>query len=234
MNLRTSENDALSALNSARLVVQLAQKQGVVGHNASYYREPLHHVGAILADAALQAGLNYRTVVKVRVDRIVQDFPEAATLSGTFRAIASIGASEFLRWRHHAKVARFIGLAELLRNESVDDFYQLRQWLQNPACRDKLRAIHGVGPKTVDYLCCLVGLDFIAVDRHIRTFASDAGVTGVDYEFLRIVVSYAADLLGVSRRHFDASIWTYVSNQKAAAHARTTFQAPFEGAIAVG
>jgi hypothetical protein len=232
MNFPKSESDALSALRSARLVVQLAQEKGVVRHNP-FYREPLCHVGAILADAVLQAGLNYRTVVKVRVDRIVQKFPEAVTLSGTFNTTDSIGVADFLCWRHQTKVSRFVGLAELLRNENVDDFYQLRVWLQNSGRRDKLRAIHGVGPKTVDYLCGLVGLDFIAVDRHIRKFASDAGVTAVDYEFLQSVVSYAADLLGVSRRHFDASIWSYVSNQKTPSHGRTTCQLPFDGALAV-
>jgi hypothetical protein len=232
MSFPKSECDVLSALSSARLVVQLAQEKGVVRHNLSY-REPLYHVGAILADAALQAGLNYRTVVRVRIDRIIQDFPEAATLSGMFNAIDSIGVAEFLRWNHHTKVSRFVCLAELLRNESIDDFHQWRTWLQNPACREKLRAIHGVGPKTVDYLCGLVGLDFIAVDRHIRAFASDAGVTAADYDFLQTVISYAADLLGVSRRHFDASIWTYVSNQKAGPQGRTTLQLPFDGSIAV-
>jgi hypothetical protein len=232
MSIPKSESDVLNALSSARLVMQLAEEKGVVRLNPSY-REPLYHVGAILADAALQAGLNYRTVVKVRIDRIVQDFPEAATLSGMFAAIASIGVAEFLRWHHHTKVSRFVCLAELLRNESIDDFYQLRTWLQNPACREKLRAIHGVGPKTVDYLCGLVGLDFIAVDRHIRAFASDAGVTAEDYDFLQIVISYAADLLGVSRRHFDASIWTYVSNQKAGVDRRGTLELPIDGSIAV-
>ena len=232
MSFPNSDSNVLSALSSARLVVQLAQEKGVVSHNHSH-REPLQHVGAILADAALQAGLNYRTVVKVRIDRIVQDFPEAATLSGMFSAIASIGVADFLRWHHHTKVSRFVCLAELLRNEGIDDFHQLRAWLQTPACREKLRAIHGVGPKTVDYLCGLVGLDFIAVDRHIRTFASDAGVTAADYDFLQIVVSYAADLLGVSRRHFDASIWTYVSNQKAGAQGRITLQLPFDRSIVV-
>ena len=168
MSFPKSESDALSALSSARLVAQLAQEKGIVRRYPSY-REPLYHVGAILADAALRAGLNSRTVVKVRIDRIVENFPEAATLSGMFNAIASIGVAEFLRWHHHTKVARFVCLAELLRDESIDDYYQLRAWLQNPACRGKLRAIHGVGPKTVDYLCGLVGLDFIAVDRHIQS-----------------------------------------------------------------
>ncbi|HZP77203.1 MAG TPA: hypothetical protein VFB45_13755 [Pseudolabrys sp.] len=232
MNFSKAESDVLSALSSARLVVQLAQEKGVVRDNHSY-REPLYHVGAILADAALQAGLNYRTVVKVRIDRIVRDFPEAATLSGMFNAIASIGVAEFLRWHHHTKVSRFVCLAELLRNESIDDFHQLRTWLQKPTCREKLRAIHGVGPKTVDYLCGLVGLDFIAVDRHIKAFASDAGVTAGDYDFLQTVISYAADLLGVSRRHFDMSIWTYVSNRKAWPTEQTNLQLPFDGSPAV-
>src|SRR5580704_10162695 len=103
MSIPKSEGDVLNALSSARLVAQLAQERGVVRHNLSY-REPLYHVGAILADAALQAGLNYRTVVKVRIDRIIQDFPGAATLSGMFKAIASIGVAEFLRWHHQTKV----------------------------------------------------------------------------------------------------------------------------------
>jgi hypothetical protein len=232
MGLPKSESDVLSALSSARLVVQLAQEKGVVRHNLAY-REPLYHIGAILADAALQAGLNYRTVVKIRIDRIVQDFPEAATLSGMFKAIASIGVADFLQWHHHTKMSRFVCLAELLRDQNIDGFHELRIWLQNPTCREKLRAIHGVGPKTVDYLCGLVGLDFIAVDRHIRAFASDAGVTAGDYEFLQIVISYAADLLGVSRRHFDASIWTYMSSQRAGSRGRATLQLPFDGFVAV-
>lgn len=231
MSVTKSESAALSALSSARLVAKLAQEKGVVRDNPTY-REPLYHVGAILADATLQAGLNYRTVVKVRVDRIVRDFPEATTLSGVFNAIASIGVADFLRWHHHTKMSRFVCLTELLRSESIDDFHQLRTWLQTPESREKLRSIHGIGPKTVDYLCGLVGLDFIAVDRHIRAFASDAGVTASDYDFLQIVVSYAADLLGVSRRHFDASIWSYVSNRRASLQVGTTLQLPFDEAIA--
>ena len=49
MSLPKSESDVLSALSSARLVVQLAQEKGVVRHNLAY-REPLCHIGAILAD----------------------------------------------------------------------------------------------------------------------------------------------------------------------------------------
>ncbi|MEJ0023255.1 MAG: hypothetical protein WDN76_07345 [Alphaproteobacteria bacterium] len=45
-------------------------------------------------------------------------------------------------------------------------------------------AINGVGPKTYDYLACLVGVDCIAVDRHIKAFASAAGVSANSYETL--------------------------------------------------
>jgi hypothetical protein len=231
MNVSRSESDTLSALTSARLVARLAEEKGVV-HGNPLYREPLYHVGAILADASLQAGLNYKTVVKVRVDRIIAQFPGAATLTGTFQAIAAEGITNFLSWHHHAKVERFVGLAELLRDEEIDDFNQLRSWLQNATCRVKLRAIHGIGPKTVDYLCGLVGLDYVAVDRHIKTFANDAGVLTADYDVLQTVMSYAADLLGVSRRHFDASIWNYVATQKTSA-LQTRGQLSFDGVAAV-
>ncbi|WP_315765251.1 MULTISPECIES: hypothetical protein [unclassified Bradyrhizobium] len=228
-----SEDDVLSVLKAARSIAQRAQEMGIV-HLSSEHREPVYHVGAVLADAALQAGLNYRSVVKTRVDRIVQEFPEAATLSGLFKAIGSVGVNEFLRWQHHTKVSRFISLAELLRDEGVDDFGQLRAWLEIPACREQLRAIRGVGPKTVDYICGLVGLEFIAVDRHIRAFASDAGVNVANYEFIQIAVAYAADLLGVSRRHFDASIWIYVSDRKAGRQQQCAFQRPLGEVVAAG
>src|SRR3982074_638203 len=67
MSFPKSESDVLSALSSARLVVQLAQEKGVVSHNPSY-REPLYHVGAILADAALQAGLSVSCIVLLTLD----------------------------------------------------------------------------------------------------------------------------------------------------------------------
>jgi endonuclease III len=88
---------------------------------------------------------------------------------------------------------------------------ELKLWLNRSDARDHLLSLHGIGPKTYDYLCCLVGIDCIAVDRHVRTFANEAGVAITDYDQLKSVVSYAADLLGMSRRDFDAWIWRTVS-----------------------
>jgi len=217
MKTTRTEKDILDALDHARLVVVHAEQKGIV-HGDLMFREPVNHIGAVLADAALQAGLNYNSVVRVRVDRIHRLFPEAATLSGVFASVKRIGVADFLLWYHPTKVARFIRLTELLREQGLEDVPDLRTWLQNPNSRPKLLAIKGIGPKTADYLGGLVGLDYIAVDRHIRTFASDAGVDVADYDSLQVIVSYAADLLGVSRRDFDASIWNYVSGRQALAN----------------
>jgi endonuclease III len=78
-----------------------------------------------------------------------------------------------------------------------------------------IRQVRGVGPKTVDYMACLVGVDCIAVDRHIRGFAELAGLEDDSYDYLREVFGFAADLLSISRREFDASIWRYQSEQTA-------------------
>lgn len=67
--------------------------------------------------------------------------------------------------------------------------------------------IKGVGPKTVDYMACLAGVEPIQVDRHVRSFALSLGITNLDYQFLQKVFCYAADFLGVPRREFDEWIW---------------------------
>jgi hypothetical protein len=168
-------------------------------------------MGAALADSVLQAGVSYRTVVSTRIKRIHLYFPEAATLSGLCSVIERRGAADFLSWKHPTKVNRFMSLTQLLTTESVETTFDLRHWLSRESARSLLLHLHGFGPKTFDYLCGLVGLDCIAVDRHIKTFASEAGVAVTDYDGLRTIISYAADLLDMRRRDFDAWVWQLVS-----------------------
>jgi hypothetical protein len=91
--------------------------------------------------------------------------------------------------------------------QGIETSVELRGWLCLSSARQHLLSLNGIGPKTYDYLCCLVGIDCIAIDRHVKTFAKEAGVPVSDYEYLKSVVSYAADLLGMRRRDFDAWIW---------------------------
>lgn len=207
-----SSQTTRETLASARLVANYAQSLGVATM-APGYRTVLSHLGAVLADCVLQAGVNYRTVVRARVERIIEFYPETATLPGTTALIERGAVSDFLMWKHSVKIDRFIRLVKLLEDYQIEDTNKLQVWLAAENCRDRLLNIAGIGPKTVDYLCCLVGIDCIAVDRHVRVFARAAGVEVTDYDELKLVVSYAADLLGVSRRNFDSWIWRSLSRE---------------------
>jgi len=204
----------LSELGFARRIADYADRLGACS-SPSVRRTESDHIGAVLADAILQAGMNYRTVVRLRVERIRSDFPEAATLPGLLALVHERGAAHFLLWSHPVKVSRFLSLTQLLAVQDICTTIELKRWLCQSGSREHLLSLRGIGPKTHDYLCCLVGLDCIAVDRHVRAFAGEAGVAISDYERLRSVVSYAADLLGMSRRDFDGWIWRTVSARTA-------------------
>jgi hypothetical protein len=172
------------------------------------------HMGAMLADAVLQAGLNYRTVVQPRVRRILMAYPEARTVSGLCSLISSHGASAILDWRNWEKPRRFEELTTYLHKARVDTEDDLKGWLLLPKNCYDIQSIKGIGPKTVDYLKNLTGFSTIAVDRHVRRFVTLAGIRRNEYEEIRKVVSYAADLLSVSRCNLDHAIWSYLSGSE--------------------
>lgn len=196
----------VEALVLARQIASYARSRGF-DEVADHCRPASNHLGAALADSILQAGLNYDTVVRARVERIVKLFPQAACMSGIVAIIRQGATSDFLMWKHPTKIGRFIDLALLLQENGVTEAAELRHWLQKKSSRGKLLGISGVGPKTVDYLACLVGVDCIPIDRHVRMFAQDAGVRVENYDSLKLAFSYAADLLEISRRNFDRWIW---------------------------
>lgn len=200
----------LEQLASARRIADHADRLGIQ-RSPVVPRTACEHLGAALADAILQAGVRYSTVVHVRIERIQTQFPETKTLAGLMALIERGEAANFLLWNHPTKVTRFVVLAEFLAQQDIETTVDLKDWLCEDHARMRLLGLHGIGPKTHDYLCCLVGIDCIAVDRHIKSFASEAGVALRDYDGLKTVVSYAADLLGMSRRDFDTWIWRTTS-----------------------
>ena len=170
-------------------------------------------MGAVLADSVLQAGLNYAKVVKPRIVSILRTFPHATTMNLLIGVIEQEGSPKFLQWEHWEKVSRFDNLVAFMAEAKIDSTSDLNTALRDKSFRMDIRHVRGVGPKTVDYMACLVGVDCIAVDRHIRGFAELAGLEDDSYDYLREVFSFAADLLSISRREFDASIWRYQSEQ---------------------
>lgn len=204
--------DTMNPIWFAQRVATHAVSLGAM--NAPRYRRPcITHLGAMMADAILQPGLNYRTVVCPRIERIIKKFPETSTLIGVYEIIESDRLSDFLSWTHSEKLVRFCKLASYFDEKKVDTVESLCRQIGSKYFRAGLLNIRGIGPKTVDYISCLSGIDTIAVDRHIIKFAHESGVDLYDYEDLRTIFSYAADLLDIPRRNFDSWIWSTVSSR---------------------
>ena len=199
--------DRLELLKAARKVADFASHQGVPS-SYGIRRSTYEHAGALLADSVLQAGLNYRSVVLPRVDRILRKFPDADCISALIIVVKNGHSRHLLDWQHPIKVERFEQLVSFFQKANVETTEDIRSLLKSDKLCTDLQSLNGIGPKTVDYMACLVGIESIAVDRHVRTFAAKAGINNDEYSFLKYVFCFAADLLSISRREFDAWIWT--------------------------
>lgn len=206
MNPSGAKGTALEILLAARRIANHAKDEGALWEQKAP-RAVCEHLGAILADSVLQAGLNYATVVRPRVLKILRTYPNLNTVSSLSKLIQERDTGTFLSWRHHEKVTRFEMLVAFLEERGIEDVLDLRVNLGSEEFCDSVQRIKGIGPKTVDYMACLVGIDSIAVDRHVRTFARQVGVENSDYHFLRGSFCCAADLLVLPRREFDAWLW---------------------------
>ena len=210
-------------------MADLARDEGVWA-NPVARRGTYSHAGALIADAILQAGLNYRSVVRPRVERILNEYPETNRVSALTSHIDQGQTALYLNWKHPTKVERFEKMVRFLHAEHVDTHEDLRNSLRSEQFCLKLLSLHGVGHKTVDYMACLVGIESIAVDRHIRSYAARAGVQNAQYIFLKNAFCFAADLLSISRREFDAWVWSR-ETQDANAQLTLHFENPHSRAI---
>lgn len=171
------------------------------------------HIGALFADVILQAGLNYNSVVKPRVKRILIDYPEAYTLTRFKDLVDSKGLCNVIDWNHHVKLERFDSLVAFCMLNNIDTCVQLKEFLLITSNQKALLDLKGIGPKTVDYLMKLLSFDTIAVDRHIYSFVEMAEIDASGYDVTKRVVEYAADFLQIPRVEIDYSIWKYMSTK---------------------
>jgi hypothetical protein len=204
---------AINTIKSARKVADYAQSQGI--SNFHYNTRPIYvHMGAIIADSVLQSGLQYTTVVKPRIDMILSIHYDKKTTKDLIVFIENNTINYFLNWSHNIKIERFKNLVLFLYKNNINTSEDLKKHLSDNFFCNQLQQLSGIGPKTVDYMKCLVGIDSIAVDRHIKTFAKQAGIEHADYDFLHDVFCSAADLLSISRRNFDSWVWNMLSTSK--------------------
>jgi hypothetical protein len=168
--------------------------------------ENSNHIGAMLAESALQAGLDYEAVVVPRVKQFLLKYGAASTVSGLLQALRAARAETVLGIKNSRKCRTLVELADLLSAEGVETADDFRTWLQQPESRSKLLAVYGVGVKTAAYLRLLAGLPAIAIDIHLRRAAADVGVVRSDDELERLYTA-AAQAEAIPLPEVDGSLW---------------------------
>jgi hypothetical protein len=185
----------------------------IMGEIAPSARTGYMHMGATLTDTVLQAGLNYRSVVFPRVQRILSLYPEATTTSRFLDLLQTVDPFELLQWSHPEKISRLLHITNFFREKSVETEWDLSQWLSSSEACNNLLAVKGIGPKTVDYLKILVGLPAVAVDRHVKTLCLSLGFEFKQYSEFRNVICIAAEILAIAPQVLDGIIWEYLSSR---------------------
>ena len=170
-----------------------------------------HHIGATIADAVLQANMRYETHVRPRIARIRMMFPGAATISGLKKMLTERTANDFLDWQGIDRATRFQSIVDLFDSENIETEDDLRDWLLDNRNLLKLRMIHGIGPKTIDYFKILTGIQTCAIDRRLLDFLKQAGIQVSGYDEAKEIINLSADIMAVPRAYLDQSIWEYMS-----------------------
>lgn len=170
------------------------------------------HIGALFTDVILQAGINYKHVVSPRVNKLLSEYPSAYSVNRFSAILQKRSIESILDWHDDEKQLRMVRIIEFCKIHNIQFSYQLKEFLlDNKENSRQFMQIKGIGKKTYDYLLKLLGNECVAVDRHIYKFVSDAGILYDDYSQVKSIVEYAADIMNVSRRSLDYSIWYYMS-----------------------
>jgi hypothetical protein len=166
-----------------------------------------NHVGAVLADVALQAGVNYETVVRPRITRILTNYSQFMTTSLLVHLLTRISVRDFLSWQHKEKVQRFRDLMMLVVRQEIQTVDDLGSWLTLLSAEKDLLSLRGIGPKSVDYMKILCGHETCAIDRHLKKAIEMAGVYTSSYEYMRWLLQQASRIVGISPRYLDTVLW---------------------------
>jgi endonuclease III len=168
------------------------------------------HMGAIIAEVVLQAGLNYRNVVKPRVDHIIKNYPLHSTINSMLMLIELKDVTEILNWQGKEKIDRFINLLVFCEKHKIDNTIDFKNWIVFEENEQELLALKGIGPKTVDYLKLLLGIQSIPIDRHLFNFARLSGVKSKKYSDVSLLYKNVSKMLNVDCTILDSVIWNFM------------------------
>lgn len=175
-----------------------------------------NNMGATIIDGILQAGLNYKNVVKPRVDKFKNEHRDIKTTTQFYNLISTKDLSELIKMKGQ-KIDRIHTLVKFLKNEKIeteDDFYN---WLSDKDNLLALSNLKGIKSKTIDYLKILTGhKETVAVDIRLLNFIklSCPDLDNITYEFAKELLMKTAKKLRVEPATLDFSIWTYMTPER--------------------
>ena len=175
---------------------------------------PYRHMGATITDAMLQAGTTWETVVKPRVLKLRDNYPEAKTTTGFLNLLGRICLRELLEWNDPEKPDRILAVTRFFIKEGIETEADLKTWLENDANIFGLKEIRGIGNKTADYFKILSGIPTSAIDRHLIEFLNraDVDIDRISYSEAKEIINKAAEQMGINKSILDHSIWKYMSS----------------------
>lgn len=211
-------------LNARKLADFIANLQyfEISSIESEYY----DHMGALLVDITLQSGLNYNSVVKPRVERILLHYCDANTTTKFNILVQEAGIGNLIQWKNDVKINRLKRVIEFALEHEIDTCTELKKFLLYPKNQSKFLQLNGIGKKTLDYTLKLLNFDTVAVDRHIYSFVKMANIKTADYTYTKKIVEYAADFLDISRSSMDYSIWKYMSEKPKKTQLKTQLVLP--------
>lgn len=210
--LAEAQDEAVAA-HDVELLLEHIKRLGIVPVETS---GSWAHMGAVIANASLQAGIGYKSVVLPRVFALKEAWPDADTTSGVARRLLEGTLPLVLSWKGRKKLAVFEALTAAFLEIEIETVDDLHSAFKNPetsrVLTDRLNSIKGVKSKTVDYLAILVGIkDRVAIDSQLRAFAAAAGLETVDYARLAVAYAAASAVIGCTPAALDSAVWKHMS-----------------------
>lgn len=170
------------------------------------------HIGAMIAESALQPGSRYKSVVRPCIERIVKLYPQGKTSKGFVRLLEEGSPKYFLNWTEDDKPRRVLAVAKFLHEMGIETPGELRLLLGDPECIKGLKKIRGLGNKHIDYLLLLYKEPCPSLEEYILAFLKEAGLDYPTLEEARPILDGAAEELDLDTDSLLISLWRYMSN----------------------
>ncbi|MDI6452845.1 hypothetical protein [Peloplasma aerotolerans] len=195
------------------IVITNIEKMGIE-FNKENNKPVYNHIGAVICDMSLQAGLNYKNVVYPRIEYILNSFASFKTTSQFTSLINIIDIEDILNFHNKRKIQTIKEIFSLLKNENIETVDEMAEWMTTDFNINQINNINGIGPKTLDYLLKLLGIDSMPVDRHLFSFLKLCNIDVIEYYPAQLIYNEVSRKLNINKLDLDTAIWNYMSKNE--------------------